>query len=100
MLFAAQEQALRTYPIKAKVDKQPVSSKSKLCWTKEKTVMHLISGCPSWRRNSTKEDMKMLPEEFIGNCARSLNWKAQTCGILWFTVSKAFFKSIDDPAPT
>ena len=31
MLFAAQEQALRTNPIKAKIDKQPVSPKCGLC---------------------------------------------------------------------
>ena len=41
MLFTAQEQALRTNSIKAKVDKQPVSPKCRLCGTKEETVMHL-----------------------------------------------------------
>ena len=46
MLFAAQEQALRTNSIKAKIDKQQVSPKCRLCRTKEETVMHLVSGCP------------------------------------------------------
>ena len=77
-VFAAQEQALRTNSIKAKIDKHPVSPKCRLCGTKEETYMHLVSG---WRRNSTKEDMTMLPEEFIGNCARSRDWKAQTGGM-------------------
>ena len=79
MLFAAQDQALRTNSIKAKIDKQPVSPQCRLCWTKEETVMHLVSGCLKLvRRNSTKDDMKILTEEFTGNCARSMDWKAQT----------------------
>ena len=57
MLFAAQEQTLRTNAIKAKINKQPVSPKCRLC----ETVMHLVA--PSWCRNSTKEDMTMLPED-------------------------------------
>ena len=73
MLFAAQEQALRINSIKAKIDKQPVSPKCRLCGTKEETVMHLVSGCPK---------LTMLPEEFIGNCARSMYWKAQTGGMI------------------
>ena len=40
MLFAAQEQELRT------IDKQTVSPKCRLCGTKGETVMHLVSGCP------------------------------------------------------
>ena len=35
MLFAAQEQALRTNSIKANIDKQSVSPKCRLCGTKE-----------------------------------------------------------------
>ena len=72
MLFAAQEQTLRTNVIKAKIDKQPVTPKCRLCWIKEETVMHLVSSAPSWHRNSTKEDMPMFPEEYIGNCIRSM----------------------------
>ena len=74
MLYVAQEQALRTNSIKAKIEKQPVSSKCRLCGTKKETVMHLVRGCPKLdtvNRNSTKEDITMLPEEFIGNYARS-----------------------------
>ena len=44
MLFAAQEEALRTNSIKAKINKQPVSPKCRLCGTKEETIMHLVSG--------------------------------------------------------
>ena len=67
ILFTGQEQALRTNSIKAKIDKQPVSPKCRLSGTKEETVMHLVNGFPKLApRNSKKEDMTMLPEEFIG----------------------------------
>ena len=46
MLLAAQEHALRTNSIKAKIDKQTVSSKCRLCGTKEETVMHLVKWLP------------------------------------------------------
>ena len=71
MLFAVQEQALRTNAIKAMIDKQAVSPKCRLCETKDETVVHLV-------KSGTKEDMTMLPEEYIGNCARSMELKAQT----------------------
>ena len=65
-----------------KVDKQAVSPKRRSCGTKEETVMHLVSSvAPSWRRNCTKEDMTILPDEYIGNCATSMDWKAQTGGM-------------------
>ena len=35
---------------------------------------------PSWRRTGTKEDITLLPEEYIGNCARSMDWNYQTSG--------------------
>ena len=78
MSFAAQEeQALQTNSIKTKIDKQPVSPKYRLFGTKEETVMHYVVA-PSWHINSTEEDMTMMPETFIGNCAKSIDWKAQT----------------------
>ena len=45
MMFAAQEQALRTNAIKANIDKQPVSPLCRLCMKTPETVMHLASGC-------------------------------------------------------
>ena len=58
MLFATQQQALRTNSIKAKmIDKQPVSPKCRLCGTKEETVMHLINGCPKWTQKQYKRSV-------------------------------------------
>ena len=42
MLFAAQEQALRTNSIKAKIDKRPVSPKCRLCGSREDHVHKLF----------------------------------------------------------
>ena len=67
MLFAAQEQALRTNSIKANIDRQPVSLKCTLCGTKEETVMHLVSGCPklAQKQYNRRHD----------NVARRIHWE-------------------------
>jgi hypothetical protein len=44
-LLAAQDQALRTNAIKAKIDKTINSSKCRLCKEREETVDHLVSAC-------------------------------------------------------
>ena len=46
MIFAAQEQALRTNVIKSAIDKQNVSPKCRLCGMFDETGMHIVSGCP------------------------------------------------------
>ena len=63
MLFAAQEQALRTNAVKAKIDKQPVSPKGRLCGTKEETDMHLVSGGPKLAQKQYKRRHEVLREE-------------------------------------
>ena len=76
MLFAAQEQALRTNSIKAKIDKQPVSLKCRLCGTEEETVIHLASGChklvlKQYKRrhdNFSKTKSPQLSVNFLNNC--------------------------------
>ena len=67
MLFAAQEQVLRTNSIKAKIDQQPVSSKCRLCGTKEETVTYIVSGC-------TKLEQKQYKRRH-GNVARRVHWE-------------------------
>ena len=67
MLFAAQEQALRTNAIKANIDKQPVSPKCRLCGAKAETVMHLVSGCPKQAQKQYKRRHD--------NVARRVHWE-------------------------
>ena len=63
MLFTAQENVLRTNSIKAKIEKQPVSPKYRLCGT----VTHLVSGYPKL----AQEQYKRRHE----NVARRIHWE-------------------------
>ena len=45
LLIAAQNNAVRTNPIKAKIDKTQQNSKSKLCGYRDETINHIISEC-------------------------------------------------------
>ena len=60
ILFAAQEQSLRTNSIKAKNQFYP---KCRLCWTKEEQLCIQLVVSPSWR----KKQYKRRHEKFIGN---------------------------------
>ena len=54
-ILAAQEQALRTNAIKAKIDHTITDSKCRLCKEKEETVDHLISGCSKIAQTDYKQ---------------------------------------------
>jgi hypothetical protein len=54
-IMAAQDQALRTNAIKAKIDKTANDSKCRLCKDKEETVDHLISACSKIAQTDYKE---------------------------------------------
>ena len=54
-LIAAQDQALRTNAIKAKIDKVPEDSKCRLCKEKNETTDHLISSCSKIAQTDYKE---------------------------------------------
>ena len=43
--MAAQNKAIRTYHIKAKIDKTQQNSKCRLCGDREKNIIHIISEC-------------------------------------------------------
>ena len=54
-LMAAQDQALRTNAIKAKIDKVTEDSKCRLCKEKDETIDHLISSCSKIALTDYKE---------------------------------------------
>ena len=54
-LIAAQDQALRTNAIKAKIDKVTEDSKCRLCKEKDETIDHLISSCSKIAQTDYKE---------------------------------------------
>ena len=45
LIMGAQEQALRTNSIKARIDKQDVSSACRLCGERDETVAHIVAEC-------------------------------------------------------
>lgn len=55
LIMAAQDQALRTNAIKAKIDKTTADSKCRLCKEKEETVDHLISACSKIAQTDYKD---------------------------------------------
>ena len=46
LIMAAQEQAIRTNPIKAKIDRIQAESKCRLCGKVDETVRHIVRECP------------------------------------------------------
>ena len=46
LIMAAQEQAIRTNPIKAKIDRIQAESKCRLCGKVDETVRHIVHECP------------------------------------------------------
>ena len=46
IIFAAQDQALRTKAVKARIENQNVSSKCRMCGSHDETVQHILCSCP------------------------------------------------------
>ena len=46
LIFAAQDQALRTNAMKARIKNQNVSSKCRMCGSHDETVQHILCSCP------------------------------------------------------
>lgn len=46
LIFAAQDQALRTNAVKARIENQNVSSKCRMCGSHDETVQHILCSCP------------------------------------------------------
>ena len=53
--MAAQDQALRTNAIRAKIDKTTEDSQCRLCKEKEESVDHLVSSCSKIAQTDYKE---------------------------------------------
>ena len=67
LIFAAQEQAIRTNVIKGKIDKSQEQTKFRMCGRADETINHIVRECPKHvHRESTKEGMIGLKGVFIG----------------------------------
>ncbi len=52
--MAAQDNAIRTNHIKARIDKMQQSSKCRLCGDRDKTINHIISECSKFAQKENK----------------------------------------------
>ena len=66
----AQNDAIRTIYVKAKIDMPQLNSKCKLCDNKDKMINHTISKCSKLVYQYTQTS---VPVYTTGNCARNLN---------------------------
>ena len=55
LIFAAQDQALRSNAVKARIEKQNVSSKCRMCGSHDETVQHILCSCPKLAQTEYKK---------------------------------------------
>ena len=55
LIFAAQDQALRTNTAKARIENQNVSSKCRMCGSHDETVQHILCSCPKLAQTEYKK---------------------------------------------
>ena len=67
LIFAAQEQALRTNYLKFHIDKTGESPPCRMCNEKGESVNHVISECKKLAQTDYR-DTTTLQESFTGNC--------------------------------
>ena len=101
-LKAAQNNAIRTYYIKARIDKKQQNSRCRLCSDRDETINHIISECRKLAQKVYKTKHDWVGRWSIGNCARNLmltirtnsiyitrirpeNWNAQLPLVFWDT---------------
>ena len=71
--MAAQDQAIRTNAIKARVDKTSSNSKFRLCKVKEETIDHLMSSCNKIVQTDYKERHDKVSSMLHWNLCRKYN---------------------------
>ena len=80
--LAAQEQAIRTNAIKAKIDKTQDESKCRLCGKVDETVRHLVCECPMLAQREYKRR-----HDWVG---RKIHW--EVCRKIGFDVNEKWYK--------
>ena len=71
LLFAAQEQTIRTNSLKYSTDKTSETALCRLCNENVKSVIHIISTCPNLAKNQYRKRHHKVAKKFIGNYAKS-----------------------------
>lgn len=76
LIIAAQDQALRTNAIKARIDKTSDNSKCRLCKEKDETVDHLVSSCSKIAQTDYKERHDKVAKMLHWNLCKKYNLPA------------------------
>ena len=72
LIMAAQEQAIRTSAIKAKIDETQSESKCRLCAKVGETVRHIVYYALCWHKGSIKGGITWCAERCIGKYVEKL----------------------------
>ena len=72
-IMAAQDQAIRTNAIKARIDKTSSDSKCRLCMVKKETINHLVSSCSKIAQTDNKERHDKVASMLLWNSCRKYN---------------------------
>ena len=79
--MAAQEQAIRTNVIKARIDRTQEESKCRMCGRADETINHLLSECSKMAQKEYKRDMTGWGKEYIGTCERKIRFRLRRNGM-------------------
>ena len=71
--MAAQDQAIRTNAIKARIDKTSSNNKCRLCKVNEETIDHLVSSCSKIAQTDYKERHDKVASMLHWNLCRKYN---------------------------
>ena len=81
LLLAAQNNAIRTNQIKARIDKAQENSKFRVCGDRDETINHIISECSKLTPKEYKTRHNWVGEVIHWGYANNLNLTIQTNGI-------------------
>ena len=70
--MAAQEQAIRTNNVEAKIDKTQENSTCSMCVKAEESVNHVVSKCSKLAQKEYKNDMIGLERRSIGKYVENM----------------------------
>ena len=87
LLIAAQDNAIRTNHIKARIDKTQQSSKCRLCSDRDETINHIISECSKLAQKEYK-----ARHDWVG---KVVHW--EMCRIVHFDLTNKWY--MHNPAP-
>ena len=85
LIFASQEEAIRTNVIKEKIDKSQEQTKCRTCSRGDETITHIVSECPKLAQREYKRR-----HDWVG---RRIHWKI--CRVNGIHVKSKWYMSIN-----